>query len=500
MKPRSVLLSCTLFFAMLAAAASARTHHPHGNQQPQYVTQPGTHELPPRYSAPAGPNPAARLAFWAEAAMRANAVDHAPPIGVREQLGPTRSSRAFAIVHIAIYDAINAIFKRYPGYSGYLAAFADSSVDAAIAQAAHDTLVYLYPHQASRFDAWLQADLATLPPSRAKLNGVDIGRRAAAAILALRESDGIYEGEPVVGQDIFVSNAPGAWRPDPVSRITIALGAYWNRLTPFVLQSASQFRSPPPPPLPGEEYARAFAEVKHLGGDGVFTPTRRSDDQTEAGIYWAYDGTAWLGTPPRLYGQIALQIALARTRDVLELARAMALVHVAIADATMAVWDSKYFYDFWRPVTAIREASPGSGPTGEGDGNPATRGDPSWTPLGAPASNLIGPDFTPPFPAYPSSHAGLGGAMFETVRRLYGDGIAFTFVSDEWNGITRDNDGRIRPLRPRSFSSLSQAEEENGQSRIYLGVHWQFDITEGTAMGRKVADYVVERGLVRPAN
>jgi membrane-associated phospholipid phosphatase len=178
----------------------------------------------------------------------------------------------------------------------------------------------------------------------------------------------------------------------------------------------------------------------------------------------------------------------------------LALVNVAIADATIVVWDTKYFYDFWRPVTGIREASRGTGPTGLGDGNPDTRADPNWTPLGAPASNLTGPNFTPPFPSYISSHAGLGSAMFQMMRRLYGDSIAFTFVSDELNGITRDNRGRVRPRLPRNFSSLSQAEEENGQSRIYLGVHWQFDKTEGMVAGRRVADYVFQRGLVRPSN
>jgi hypothetical protein len=508
MKPRIVLLSCVLFIHFFAVDAVAGKQHPHdvpGSAPPTYQTQAGTRELPPRYSAPAGPNSAARLAWWSELMMRANAVDHAPPYAgstsvAAEQAGPTRTSRAFAIVQIAIYDALNAIYKRYPGYSGYLPAFGDSSPDAAIAQAAHDTLVSLYPRQASQLDGWLQADLATLPPGRAKLNGVDIGRRSAAAILAVREGDGIYYGEPVVGRDISVSNAPGFWRPDPVSRIQIALGAFWNHLTPFVLQSAAQFRVPPPPPLASEAYAHAFAEVKHLGGDGIVTPTKRTLDQTEIGIYWAYDGTAWIGTPPRLYNQIALQIALRGTRDTLELARTMALVNVAIADATMAVWDSKYVYNFWRPVTAIREASAGTGPSGQGDGNPATRADVSWTPLGAPASNLVGPNFTPPFPAYPSSHAGLGGALFQMMRRLYGDDAAFTFISDELNGITRDNEGRVRPLRARSFGSLSQAEEENGQSRIYLGVHWQFDKTEGAALGHRVADYVFQRGLVRPSN
>jgi hypothetical protein len=175
----------------------------------------------------------------------------------------------------------------------------------------------------------------------------------------------------------------------------------------------------------------------------------------------------------------------------LEITRLLTLINVAMADAGNAIWESKYFYDVWRPVTGIREADPGTGPTGNGDGNPATTGDPTFSPLGAPASNLNGPNFTPPFPAYPSGHAGFGGALFQTLRRFYGtDAIAFTFVSDEFNGVTRGNDGNVRPLLPRSFTSLSQAEEENGQSRIYLGIHWAFDKTEGIAQGRRVADYV----------
>jgi hypothetical protein len=508
MKSRIQLSLFPLLACLFAAGPAAQSHPPLSGARsigPQYQTQPGTQELPPRYSAPAGPNPIARLAYWNEVALRANALDHTPPFPSEarvagDQLGPTRSSRALAIVHIAIYDALNAIYQRYPGYSGALRAFADSSPDAAIAQATHDTLVALYPSQVRRLDQWLKADLARLPSARATLNGIDIGRRAASAILALRAHDGTYEGEPVVGAEYFVSNTPGQWRPDPVSRIPYALGAYWRRLTPFVLESATQFRSPPPPALGSDAYARAFAEVKQLGGDGITTPTRRSADQTVAGIYWAYDGTAWIGTLPRMHNQMAVQLALTRSRDPLQLARALALVNVAIADATMVVWATKYDYDFWRPVTGVREASAGSSPTGIGDGNPNTFGDPGWTPLGAPASNLIGPNFTPPFPAYTSGHAGLGGASFQMLRRLYGDAIAFTFVSDEWNGITRDNRGRVRPRIPRSYSSLTQAEEENAQSRIYLGVHWQFDKTEGVAAGHRVADYVFQRGLVRPAN
>jgi hypothetical protein len=507
MKSPIKLLVCTLLISVFVSSASAQRRRPPGPRdvEPQYQTQPGTQELPLRYRAPAGPNPTARLAYWNQLALRLIAVDHAPPFTggadvEAEQLGPTRTSRVLAIVHIAIYDALSAICKRYPQYSGPLEAFADSSQDAAIAQAAHDTLVALYPGRASQIDQWLSADLARLPEGRAKLNGIDIGRRAAAAILALRADDGAYDDEPLVGEEYPVSDAPGMWRPDPVSRIRIALGAYWNRLTPFVLQSPTQFRSPPPPALGSDDYARAFDEIKRLGGDGIHTPTERTAEQTVIGTYWAYDGTAWIGTPPRLYNQIAVQLALRRSTDPVELARVLALVNVAIADATMSTWDTKYYYDFWRPVTAVREASPGSGPSGLGDGNRATRGDPHWTPLGSPASNLTGPNFTPPFPAYTSGHASLGGAMFHMLRRLYGDDIAFTFVSDEYNGITRDNRGRVRPRIPRSFSSLSQAEEENGQSRIYLGVHWRFDKTEGAAASHQVADYVFERGLVRPSN
>jgi hypothetical protein len=223
-----------------------------------------------------------------------------------------------------------------------------------------------------------------------------------------------------------------------------------------------------------------------LGGDGVVTPTMRTAAQTQIGIFWAYDGTPSLCAPPRLYNQIALKIAADRHTDAADLARLLALANVAMADAAIAIWESKYFHEFWRPVTGIRE----------NDGSMMTMRDAGFTPLGAPASNLTGPNFTPPFPAYPSGHAGFGGALFQTLRRFYGtDAIAFTFVSDEFNGVTLDNQGNVRPRIERAFRSLSEAEEENGQSRIYLGIHWAFDKTEGIAQGRRVADWVFDRAF-----
>lgn len=432
---------------------------------------------------------------WNEIAIDASGLDHTPvgPGESRvfgEQLGPCRSSRAMAIVHVAMLDAVTAVMGKYQSYTGVRAPAGPISAGVAASQAAHDALVSLYPSQASNFDAALAEDLARCRNATQRANGIILGKRAAAAILAHRAADGSQHTEPRVGIEHPTSDLPGRWRQDPVSLIPLALGAKWGQCLPFVLASSDQFRIPPPPALTSPEYAAAYDEVQRLGGE---TSTERTAEQTRIGIYWAYDGTPSLCAPPRLYNQIALQIADQMRSDDLEVARLLALVNVAMADAGTAVWESKYYYDFWRPVTGIRESDPGTGPTGLGDGNAATQGDAAFTPLGGQASNLAGPNFTPPFPAYPSGHAGFGGALFQTIRRFYNtDHIQFTFVSDEFNGVTKANDGTVRPLIPRSFSSLSEAEEENGQSRIYLGIHWSFDKTQGIAQGRKVGDYVFD--------
>jgi len=433
---------------------------------------------------------------WNVIAINATGLDHTPvaPGENRvfgEQLGPGRSSRAMAIVHVAMFDALDAIVGGYTSYTGTQAAPGPMSVDAAISQAARDTLTAMFPSQTATFDAYLAQDLAVVRNAQQRANGIDLGHRAAAAILAMRLNDGSQIPEPRVGVNYFPSDQPGHWRQDPISLIPLALGAHWGECIPFVVTSTTQFRSPPPPAMTSSAYTAAYNEVKNLGGDGIVTPTQRTEEQTFIGTFWAYDGTPSLCAPPRLYNQITVQIADQRRFSAIQFARLLALVNVAMADAGMTIWESKYHYDFWRPITAIRESDPGTGPTGAGDGNDATIGDPSFMPLGAPASNLVGPNFTPPFPAYPSGHAGLGGALFETIRRFYGtDHIGFTFVSDEFNGVTKDDQGNVRPYMPRSFSTLSQAEDENGQSRIYLGIHWHFDKTAGIREGERVADYV----------
>jgi hypothetical protein len=435
---------------------------------------------------------------WNVIAINASGLDHTPvaPGENRvfgEQLGPGRSSRAMAIVHIAMFDALDAVVGGYTSYTGTQAAQGPMSVDAAIAQAARDTLAAMFPSQTATFDGYLAEDLTAVPNAHQKANGIDLGHRAATAILTMRTNDGAQIPEPRVGVDYIPSDQPGHWRQDPISLIPLALGAHWGECIPFVLNSTSQFRAPPPPEMTSTAYAVAYNEVKSVGSE---VSTQRTDEQTFIGIFWAYDGTPSLCAPPRLYNQLTVTIADQNRLSAIQFARLLALVNVAMADTAMGIWESKYYYDFWRPIAGIRESDPGTGPTGLGDGNLGTIGDPNFRPLGAPASNLTGPNFTPPFPAYPSGHAGLGGTLFQVMRRFYNtDNIAFTFVSDEFNGETRDNQGNMRPYRPRSFSTLSQAEEENGQSRIYLGIHWSFDKTEGIALGRRVGDYVFDHAF-----
>ena len=235
--------------------------------------------------------------------------------------------------------------------------------------------------------------------------------------------------------------------------------------------------------------------MKSLGGDGVTTATARTADQTQIGLFWAYDGAPGLGVPPRLFNQIVRTIAVQEGNTVVENARLFALINIAQSDAGTGAWLQKYVDDVWRPILGIRESDPGTGPSGLGDGNAATIGDPTWTPLGAPSTNTDAPNFTPNFPSYVSGHATFGSAVFQTLINFYGrNDIAFTFTSDELNGVNRDGaSGAPRPLAPRSYATLRQAEHENADSRVYLGIHWRFDQDEGVLMGRGVANEVCAR-------
>ena len=433
-----------------------------------------------------------RLFLWNEIALDSTAIDHTPiqPAEGKirvfgEQLGPARSARAMAIINIAAFEAVNAVYQTYKSYTGLAPVHGDVSVDYAIARASHDAQVWLYPSQQKRLDALFAADIAHIHGNPGALAaGNTMGIAAAQSIIVLRTNDGSQIPEPQVGVNYFPMVGPGYWSPDPITKAKTALGAFWNQVKPFVITTASQFRVTPPPALTSPQYTASFLLTNGLGGDPLNgTPTLRTASETLMGIYWTYDGTPGLCAPPRLYNQVARTLALQQgLSNVADAARFLALTNTAMADAALAAWDSKYFYQFWRPVTAIRNAASG--------GNPLTHQNPTWYPLGAQATNTHGPNFTPPFPAYPSGHAVFGGALFQIFRHYWPDATPFTFTSDEFNGKNRDIHGNILPLHPLSYKSFTDAEYDNAESRIWIGVHWQFDATAGITQGNQVGDYV----------
>jgi hypothetical protein len=436
----------------------------------------GVHQLEERW-VPAGD----MVLRWNLLALDANKLDHAIG-GPASAAGPGKSARALAIVHSAIYDAADSIVHAYQPYKVSVAAAPGASVEAAIAAAGHDTLAAMYPTMQATFDAALTQDLAGIPGAAAQA-GASVGHQVAAQILALHENDGSNTNPPYTPSGLI-----GTWTPDPLHPGQHALNPGWGAVTPFAMVDVASFQAPPPPALNSPEYAAAYNELIALGGDGVTTATTRTAEQTQIGIFWAYDGQPGLGTPPRMYNQITRVIAAQKGNTEIQNARLFALINIAMADAGVASWDTKYLENFWRPVTAIR--------AGDLDGNANTQGNSTWAPLGAQADNGNGTNFTPPFPAYTSGHATFGAAAFRMIADFYGtDKISFDFTSDEFNGQTRDQDGNVRPVVTRHFDTLSQAIEENGQSRIYLGIHWAFDKTAGIAQGTDLADYIFEHTM-----
>jgi hypothetical protein len=430
---------------------------------------------------------------WNSIALQAVTQDHSGTYGTPENGGPTRGSFALAIVHIAMYDALNAIDGSYEPYLPVLSPTANASIEAAVAQAAHDALLALYPAQADFFSKQLRQSLNQVPADRGREEGIAVGAESTANILAVRIGDGADEGDLPFYPPTNDPPDPGEHQPDPINPDQGLLTPGWGKVDTFsgVDVTHPDVRTPAPPALGSEEYADAFWDVLVLGGDGVITPTLRTKEETQIAYFWAYDGTNNIGVPPVLYNQIVRVIAEQAKNSPAENARLFALVNVAMADAGIASWDSKYFYNVWRPVIGIRQA--------DLDGNAGTVQIDDWTPLGAPASNRSGTDFTPPFPSYPSGHATFGGAMFRMLANFYElDNYSFRLKSDEMSGRTTDSDGYHRYSVTREFDSFSQAAAENARSRIYLGIHWQFDADAGVDQGVTIADYVFET-LLQPA-
>jgi hypothetical protein len=492
-RPRLIALAFAAMFALTGSAAKAESPLTGENaaELQRLLAVPAQNKdvdfafkKPPRIPA----STLDRYFMWNEIALDTTAIDHPPvdpasgedPRRFGERLGPPRSAYAMAIIHIAMFDAESAITKKFVSYSGIPAVQGDVSLDRAIAQAAHDTLVALFPFQKGRIDAIFDEDIVRIPGSPAAIAaGAALGKQAAAAILELRENDGSALPEPRWFVDYFPIGfpkvQPGIWQIDPVSKLGVALGGNWPKVKPFVMLSASRFRAPPPPSLKSKAYKQTFKEEVRIGGDPAHgTNTARTEAQTVIAKFWAYDGTPALCAPPRLYNMVARTIALQqKMRTVPEIARLFALVNVAMAEAGLASWDTKSFYQYWRPVTAIRLFF-----------------DPNFYPLGGQATNAVGPNFTPPFPAYTSGHATFGGALFQILRKFFPDDTKFTVVSDEFDGLNKDVNGNIRPLIQASYKSFAQAEWENAQSRLYMGIHWQFDAENGVKQGNQVADFV----------
>ncbi|HYX35845.1 MAG TPA: hypothetical protein VE954_22325, partial [Oligoflexus sp.] len=391
---------------------------------------------------------------WNEIMLEANAQDHArtPP----DQPGPTRTSRAFAITQLAMYDSYISVVKVSEPYLAAVNSPANTNAAVAVSVAAYVSLRFLYPNQAARVDQVIRESLKRYSYGVAEYNGILLGKYIALRLLVERKNDGSENRGRYAPSGNIGTHDVDALNPEQGF-----LDPAWGSVRPFAIPNTTRFTAPPPPSLRSREYAAAFDEVKRLGGDGVTTSTKRTDEQTIIGIFWGYDGAPGIGTPPRLYNQVARTIALQKKNKVSENARLLALVNMAIADATIQCWSDKYKNILWRPIRGIR--------MGDRDGNSQTYGNSDWSPLGAPASNTRNRNFTPNFPAYTSGHAVLGAAGMGMIEQFYGtDNIAFTFVSDEFNGKTRGSDGNIRPFISRSYSSITQAIDENADSRIYL--------------------------------
>ncbi|MDB5309201.1 MAG: repeat-associated core domain protein [Gemmataceae bacterium] len=369
---------------------------------------------------------------WNEAALDAVRADKTPP---------PLAARNLALLHIAIYDAVNAIDRTHRPFLSARVAPPGASAEVAAAVAAHRVLFALYPDRLDQFDTELDESLYPLPDGPGKTGGLALGQAVAEDVLHWRAGDRADARRETYTPRLEV----GRWRPTPPGYRPPLLPG-WGSVRCLTFTDPVVFRPPGPPALGSDDYTAAYREVKVIGA----TDSRaRSPEQTEIARFWADgDGTV---TPPGHWNRIARGVAADRGTTPAETARLLALLNVALADAGIVCWESKFRYDVWRPVTAIRAEDPG------------------WTPLLP----------TPPFPAYPSGHSSFSGAAAASLAAFFGtDQLRFTSTSDGLPGVTR------------RFDSFTTAAEEAGMSRIYGGIHWAFDNRDGLACGRKVGENV----------
>jgi membrane-associated phospholipid phosphatase len=364
------------------------------------------------------------------------------------------STRSFAILHASIFDAVNNIDGTYSPYLVRLSNISRlASQPAAADQAAHDVLVALYPAFQTTLDAELQQDLGQIREGWDKTEGITVGQTVAAQILALRSTDGANLTPP----PFIPGNQPGGYQFTPPN-FAPADFTQWPRVTPFALARADEFRPGPPPQLSSDEYTRTFNEVKSLG---FITSNTRTPEQTLIGTFWN-------GNIQDFWNEIAQTAALGHHLGLAHSARLFALLNISLADTTIAFFEAKYNYQFWRPVTAIELAGD--------DGNPDTNPNPNWLPL---------PTKTAPDPSYPGAHSAISFAGAQVLKFYFGDQFTFDVTSESLRGVNRH------------FDRFSAAAQEAGLSRIYAGQHFRTDHIAGKDLGERVSESIVDTILLR---
>jgi len=358
---------------------------------------------------------------------------------------PTRS---FALLQAAEYDAVTSITHAAPPYLFSVPAPSGARPDAAADQAAHDVLTALYPPLESGLDQLLAGELAAIPDTRGKQQGIGVGHVVAGRLVRIRSSD----GSAAIPPPFTAGSQPGDYRPTPPN-FPAPVFTNWGSITPFVLDSGQQFRPAPPPPITSAAYASALNEVKSLGQD---SSTTRTADQTTQAKFW--------GAAPiwNVWNEIAQKLAVTRHASLERTVTVFANLDLALADATIGLYDAKYHYLVWRPVTAIRQ--------GNTAGNPGIIGDPNWNPLAVTAAD----------PSYPGAHATISQAAATVLSAFYGDHQQLTVSSDGDPGVTR------------TFDNFQAAANEATLSRLFAGQHTMIDLVAGQQLGRHVGDFVLD--------